>query len=107
MKRPDRTPAHRQLFEKNKKIIYATQSVCWICGEPVDPALKSPHPLSRTVDHKIPVSKGGHPSDLDNMAIAHRKCNIEKSNQLYYKKPEKPDKQKKQRAQVTRDWRVF
>lgn len=101
--RPDREGAHRQLFRKNKEIIYRTESVCWICGQPVDKSLKSPDPMSKTVDHRIPVSKGGHPSDLDNLRLAHRKCNREKSDKLFFeiKKPEekKPD--------VTRDWREF
>lgn len=101
--RPDRTTAHRRLFEKNKKIVYSTESVCWICGEPVDKNLKSPHPMSKTVDHRIPVSKGGHPSDLDNLRLAHRKCNREKSDKLFYTK-QKPAEKK---TDVTRDWREF
>lgn len=101
-KRADRTPAHRQLFEKNKKIIYRTQSVCWICSKPVDPTLKSPHPMSKTVDHKIPVSKGGHPSALDNMALAHRSCNRAKSDKLFFQLEQQKDEMK-----TTRDWRTF
>ena len=35
-KRLDRDGAHRKQFERNKKRIYATQTVCGICGKPVD-----------------------------------------------------------------------
>ena len=69
--RPDKDGTHRGAFEKNKKKIYATQTVCGICGKPVDFSLKYPHPLSPCIDHIIPIAKGGHPSDLDNMQLAH------------------------------------
>jgi 5-methylcytosine-specific restriction endonuclease McrA len=69
-------------FDKNKRRILATQEVCGICGRPVDKSLKFPHPLSPTIDHIIPVSKGGHPSALDNLQLAHFTCNREKSAQL-------------------------
>lgn len=82
LKRPDRDGVHRAQFDRNKKKIYTTQSVCGICGKPVDFSLKTPHPLSPCVDHIIPVSKGGHPSDLDNLQLAHMTCNRQKSDKL-------------------------
>jgi 5-methylcytosine-specific restriction endonuclease McrA len=80
--RPDHDGAHRGQFEKNKKRIYATQTVCGICGKPVDFSYKNPHPLAPTVDHIIPVSRGGHPSDISNLQLAHRCCNRQKSDSL-------------------------
>ena len=80
--RPDKDGTHRGAFEKNKKKIYATQTVCGICGKPVDFSLKYPHPLSPCIDHIIPIAKGGHPSDLDNMQLAHWTCNRQKSDKL-------------------------
>lgn len=80
--RPDKDGTHRGAFEKNKKKIYATQTVCGICGMPVDFSIKYPHPLSPCIDHIIPVSKGGHPSDIDNMQLAHMMCNRQKSDKL-------------------------
>jgi len=77
---------HGGQLEKNRKRIYATQSVCGICGKPVDFSYKYPHPLSPTIDHIIPVSKGGHPSDIDNLQLAHRCCNRQKSDKLIDKK---------------------
>ena len=47
--RPDRDGTHRLAFERNKKKIYATQTVCGICGKPVDFSYKFPHPLSPTI----------------------------------------------------------
>lgn len=91
----NRTPARRSdrqaggnraAFENARKKILATQTVCGICGKPVDFSYRYPHPLSPTVDHIIPVSKGGHPSDLANLQLAHRCCNREKSDKLIGRK---------------------
>lgn len=83
LKRPDKNGTHRAQFEKNKAKILATREVCGICGRPVDKSLRWPHPLSPTVDHIIPIDKGGHPSDMDNLQLAHWCCNRKKSNKIY------------------------
>ena len=88
-RRADREGAHRTAFEKNRRIILATQEICGICGQPVDPKIKYPHPLSATVDHIIPVSKGGHPSALENLQLAHRCCNRQKGAKLVMSAKEK------------------
>lgn len=80
--RPDRDGTHQAQFKSNKKRILQTQSVCGICGKPVDKSLKFPHPMSPSVDHIIPVSKGGHPSDIGNLQLAHWCCNRQKSDKL-------------------------
>lgn len=83
--RPDQDGTHRPAFERAKKRIYATQTVCGICGKPVDFSYKYPHPLSACVDHIIPIAKGGHPSDMDNLQLAHWTCNRQKSDKLFSK----------------------
>lgn len=80
--RPDRNGPHRAQFEANRKIILATQNICAICGKPVDKSLKYPHPMSATVDHIIPISRHGHPSDISNLQLAHRWCNRQKSDKI-------------------------
>lgn len=80
--RPDKDGAHRGAADRNKKKILLTQTVCGICGKPVDKELRYPHPLSPCVDHIVPVAKGGHPSDLSNMQLAHWTCNRQKSDRL-------------------------
>ena len=80
--RPDHDGSHRVQFERNKKKIYATQTVCGICGNPVDFSFKFPHPLSPCIDHIIPIAKGGHPSDIENLQLAHFCCNRQKSDKL-------------------------
>ena len=81
--RPDQDGAHRAAFDKNKKRIYATQTICGICGREVDFSFKYPHPLSPCIDHIVPIAKGGHPSDIENLQLAHWICNREKSDKLY------------------------
>lgn len=84
--RPDREGPHRRAFDKNKKRIYATQTICGICGKPVDLTLRYPHPLSACIDHIIPIAKGGHPSDYENLQLAHWTCNRQKSDKLVERK---------------------
>ena len=69
-------------YLKAKKIIFASQSVCGICGRPVDFDKKFPDPWSATIDHIIPVSNGGAPASLENMQLAHSFCNRQKSTKL-------------------------
>ncbi|MBQ2658622.1 MAG: HNH endonuclease [Erysipelotrichaceae bacterium] len=106
--RPDKDGKHQTQFNKNKKKIYATQTVCGICGLPVDPTLKYPHPLSRCIDHIVPIAKGGHPSDISNLQLAHWICNREKSDKLL-----RPIQVKEQEAvgintlPLTVDWKRY
>lgn len=51
--------------------------VCQICGEPTDRAVKWPHPMYPTIDHIIPVSKGGR-HEVENLQCAHARCNVRK-----------------------------
>ena len=86
--RPDKDGTHRAQFDKNKKKIYATQDICGICGRPVEKEnghwkYKYPHPLSPCIDHIIPIDKGGHPSDISNLQLAHWECNRQKSDKIF------------------------
>ena len=81
--RADKTGRHRTAYEKNKKRIMSTQNVCGICGRQVDMALKQGDPMAPCVDHIIPIAKGGHPSSLDNLQLAHWTCNRQKSDKLF------------------------
>ena len=80
--RSDKIGEHRTALDKNKKRIMQTQKICAICGQPVDFKIKFPDPMSATVDHIIPISRGGHPSDISNLQLAHFTCNRMKSDRL-------------------------
>jgi 5-methylcytosine-specific restriction endonuclease McrA len=83
-----KTAPFRMTYEANRKLILASQELCAICGKPVDKSLKSPDPMSATVDHIIPIAKGGHPSDISNLQLAHRICNRAKSDKIGFEKKE-------------------
>ena len=78
--RPDQDGTHRAEFDKNKRKIYMTRSTCAICGRPVDMQLKYPDPMSKSIDHIVPIAKGGHPSAMSNLQLAHLICNKHKSD---------------------------
>lgn len=55
----------------------ASCKVCILCGEPIDPTLKAPHSMSRTIEHLTPIARGGR-HDIDNIDFAHYGCNAKK-----------------------------
>ena len=103
--RADHEGAHRLQYERNKKIIYATQEYCAICGKRVDFSIKFPDPQAPVVDHIIPLNKGGHPSDLANLQLTHNACNRAKGAKL--RKPIEPIKQSKRAIVLSADWKTF
>lgn len=102
--RADRQAGNYSLFEANKKIILATQSVCAICGKPVDKTIKYPDPMSPTVDHIIPLAKNGDPVSLDNLQLAHRYCNRMKSDKIIAE-PKREDPNRN--LPLTENWLKF
>jgi 5-methylcytosine-specific restriction endonuclease McrA len=51
--------------------------VCSLCSRPIDHALTWPDPLSKSVDHIVPLSKGGT-HEQSNLAWTHLVCNLKK-----------------------------
>lgn len=60
--------------------VLAEESLCGICGLPVDKTIKTPHPDSPEVDEIIPVSLGGSPTKRSNCRLTHRICNAKRGN---------------------------
>ncbi len=52
---------------------------CHLCGDLIDWTALRTSPLGATIDHIVPLSKGGA-DDLGNVAAAHHQCNIAKGN---------------------------
>jgi hypothetical protein len=48
--------------------------ICQLCFDPVDRRLDNPHPLSHSLDHKVPRADGGA-NTPDNLQLAHAICN--------------------------------
>lgn len=57
---------------------------CWWCGEQirydVTGAEAGKHPWGFTLDHAVPLSKGGDLLDPANARSAHRRCNSSRGN---------------------------
>ena len=81
--------------------------MCGICGYPVDKSLKYPDPMSATIDHIIPINKNGHPSDIDNMQLAHFACNRQKSDKVFKEKKEKKTVTGNRNLPQSRDWQSY
>ena len=105
--RLDKNGSHQYQFKINKKKIFATQDTCGICGKPVDFDLKYPHPFSACIDHIIPVAKGGHPSDISNLQLAHWTCNRQKSDKLFAAKNQQVQVISNRDLPQSRDWRAY
>ncbi|MDI3341620.1 MAG: HNH endonuclease signature motif containing protein [Sphaerobacter sp.] len=58
--------------------------ICWICGGEINLALPPNHRLAATVDHFVPLSKGGAELDPANLRPAHRACNSSRGNRTDY-----------------------
>ncbi|WP_039939532.1 hypothetical protein [Streptomyces himastatinicus] len=56
----------------------------WVCGRDIDPTLDARDRWSFTLDHAVPLSKGG--SLLDPRS-AHRRCNSARGNRLTVRQP--------------------
>ncbi|MFF1739589.1 HNH endonuclease [Streptomyces mirabilis] len=58
--------------------------ICQLCGGPIDRALRYPNPLSKSIDHRVPLSHGpGTPGHVfENCQAAHFGCNASKGNRV-------------------------
>lgn len=52
---------------------------CWLCHQPIPRDLKAPHPLSPSIDHVLPQSRGGG-HQVWNLRAAHFLCNAIRGN---------------------------
>lgn len=55
----------------------ASSKTCILCGKQIDDTIESPDPMSLTLEHLTPISRGGR-HDLDNIDFAHRTRNSKK-----------------------------
>lgn len=54
---------------------------CQLCGHTIDLTLTYPHPRSASIDHRIPISKGGEHS-MANTQLSCLECNVRKSDRI-------------------------
>lgn len=72
-------------FERLKKRVYATETICVICEKPVDKSLPYRDPvtgkvnrMSKSIEHGTELDADGHPYDGH---LAHLRCNSIKGAQ--------------------------
>ncbi|OZE35616.1 MULTISPECIES: HNH endonuclease [unclassified Rhodococcus (in: high G+C Gram-positive bacteria)] len=63
------------------KVYERDQWTCGICAEPIDPDCAYPSMDSASLDHIIPISRGG-PHRYTNVQAAHLGCNIAKADRV-------------------------
>ena len=51
--------------------------ICKICGYPIDMTLAAPHRKSASIDHVVPLARGGK-HEMSNVQAAHFGCNARK-----------------------------
>lgn len=71
-----------------KRAIASKDPVCVECHNFID--VKAPiklpdgtlNPLAVEVDHKVPISRGGQPYELENLQLLHMRCNRKKGAKM-------------------------
>lgn len=71
--------------DRSVAAVKARRDGCWICeafgrDPTIDYSLPAGHPRCFECDELVPVSRGGSPYELDNLAAAHRRCNQWRGN---------------------------
>lgn len=75
-RRATKLAAEAELFEP-REVFERDGWQCQLCDELVDRERRFPDPLSASLDHVLPLSKGGSHT-LDNVQLAHFSCNSAK-----------------------------
>lgn len=77
--------SRRRIYAKNPidhlSVFNAYNWVCVLCGEVIDRNVRFPSLDAATLEHLIPLSRGGSHS-LENVRPAHARCNFEKADRL-------------------------
>ena len=79
MVRKERIDAARVQSLNPRTVFFRDGWVCQLCEGLVDESVLWPDPMSKSLDHVVPISLGGEHS-MANTQLAHLRCNILKSN---------------------------
>ncbi|MDJ0461567.1 HNH endonuclease [Streptomyces sp. H27-C3] len=75
-------PRNGRPYRRLVAAVKALGHPCWICGHNIPASLDARHRMSFTLDHLVPLSRGGSLLDPANARSAHRKCNSKRGNRL-------------------------
>ncbi|BBC29174.1 hypothetical protein SGFS_004650 [Streptomyces graminofaciens] len=73
-------PRNGRPYRRRVERLRAQRLPCWIWGHNIGYELDARHPLSFTLDHLVPLSRGGGLLGLTNTRPAHRRCNCSRGN---------------------------
>lgn len=68
-------------WRRARAAVLARESMCYLCGKPVDKSLPGSSPMGPTVDHTEARAAGGSLYDASNLHLAHQICNSKKGKQ--------------------------
>lgn len=72
-----------QAWWRMRRRVLAEEPCCWLCGKVIEHDVYPPrHPQSPSVDHVIPMSKGGPELDRANLRAAHFGCNAQRGDRM-------------------------
>ncbi|MDQ0795585.1 HNH endonuclease [Streptomyces sp. B1I3] len=80
-------PRNGRPYRRLVAMVKAHGYPCWLCGRPIGYQLDARHPLSFTLDHLVPLSRGGSLLDPANARSAHRRCNSARGNRTERRAP--------------------
>ncbi len=76
---------HTRQWRKVRAQVLSEESICYLCGKPIDHEAPPRSPRSPSVDHVTPLYDGGDPYDRGNLLAVHYGCNSGKQH-----RPAKP-----------------
>jgi 5-methylcytosine-specific restriction endonuclease McrA len=79
MSRPD-DPIRSYRWQRLAKRVLAEESVCWLCGLPLDYDAPPRSRWAPSVDHVTPRAQGGSLYERSNLRAAHQGCNSRKGD---------------------------
>lgn len=89
-----RAPRSSHAYRTLCRVVRREERTCWICQLPIDTALpyRDPttgkvNPMSWSLDHVVPLSKGGAELERWNARAAHFACNSGRGNRAARKTP--------------------
>lgn len=90
-------PRNGRPYRRLVAAVKALGHPCWLCGHNIAYEICGPeagkHPDAFTLDHLVPLSRGGDLLDPANARSAHRRCNSARGNRTSVKQ-----------AQASRRW---
>jgi 5-methylcytosine-specific restriction endonuclease McrA len=104
-----RQSARSHAYRTLARIVRREEDICWLCGHPIDLTLPYRDPLtgrvnalSWSLDHVVPVARGGPTVDRANARAAHYGCNSARGDGA----PRGQARNQPQRAALitSRDW---